>query len=117
MLPVTPYAYPAAHKLPGGDRNPRDGAHYPRGDAGNARGGAPDRTRGIHNLPGPILLAAGIVSIALTLTAAGYGELVWSALCGLTGALCLHFGISLTVVEQRRIKAAKAQDTACRGDI
>ncbi|MEV0465871.1 hypothetical protein AB0I30_30840 [Nocardia tengchongensis] len=99
MLPVTPYAYPAAHKLPDGARNPRDGA------------------RGIRNLPGPILLAAGIVSIALTLTAAGYGELAWSVLCGLTGALCLRFGISLTVVEQRRIKAAKAQDTAFRGDI
>ncbi|MFE3099429.1 hypothetical protein [Nocardia tengchongensis] len=99
MLPVTPFAYPAAHKLPGDARNPRDGA------------------RGIRNLPGPILLAAGIVSIALTLTAAGYGEPGWSALCGLTGVLCLRFGISLTVVEQRRIEAAKAQDTACSGDI
>ncbi|MFE5288527.1 hypothetical protein ACFRAQ_26470 [Nocardia sp. NPDC056611] len=117
MLPVTPYAYPVAHIPP-------DGAHIPHGGTPNRPGGAdrpPDETANrptaIQNLPGPILTAAGIVSIALTLTTAGYGELAWSALCGLTGVLCLRFGIGLMVLEQDRIKAAKIQDRAHHGDI
>ncbi|MFF0633686.1 hypothetical protein ACFYTS_14430 [Nocardia sp. NPDC004151] len=116
MLPVTPYAYPVAHIPPGGDHIPRGGTRNRPGGTGRPPDETPYRPRAIQNLPGPILTASGIVSIALTLTTAGYGELVWSVLCGLIGALCLRFGIGLMVLEQDRIKAAKAQDRAHHGD-
>ncbi|MGW4532319.1 hypothetical protein ACWEOI_15340 [Nocardia sp. NPDC004340] len=117
MLPVTPYAYPVAHIPPGGAHIPRGGTRNRPGDTGRPPDRTPYRPPAIQNLPGPILTAAGIVSIALTLTTAGYGELAWSVLCGLTGALCLRFGIGLMVLEQDRIKAAKAQNRADHGDI
>ncbi|MGW4351072.1 hypothetical protein ACWELJ_03180 [Nocardia sp. NPDC004582] len=117
MLPVTPYAYPVAHIPPRGPHIPRDGTRNRPDGTGRPHGTTRNRPPAFQNLPGPILTAAGIVSIALTLTAAGYGELVWSVVCGLTGALCLRFGIGLMVLEQDRIKAAKAQDRAFPGDI
>ncbi|MFE3257860.1 hypothetical protein ACFXPS_00975 [Nocardia sp. NPDC059091] len=69
------------------------------------------------NLPGPILAAAGIVAIALTLTTAGYGALTWSALCGLAGAVCLRFGIGLMIIEHRRLKAAMRRGAARQGRV
>ncbi|MEC3957815.1 hypothetical protein VMT65_32605 [Nocardia sp. CDC153] len=67
------------------------------------------------NLPGPILAAAGIVAIALTLTAVGYGSPTWTGLCAIASVLCLRFGIGLMIIEHRRVKAAKWRDSARQG--
>ncbi|MVU80597.1 hypothetical protein GPX89_25520 [Nocardia sp. ET3-3] len=73
---------------------------------------APNACADTRNLPGPILAAAGIVAIALTLTTAGYGSLTWCALSALASVLCLRFGIGLMIIEHRRVKAAKRRDSA-----
>ncbi|WP_405496592.1 hypothetical protein [Nocardia sp. NBC_00511] len=76
---------------------------------------APSVVDDTHNQPGPILTAAGIVAMALTLTMVGYGELTWSALCALAALLCLRFGIALMIDEHHRVKAAKARGAASSG--
>ncbi|WP_162958198.1 hypothetical protein [Nocardia yunnanensis] len=78
---------------------------------------APKACADEHNLPGPILAAAGIVAIALALTAVGYGSLTWSGLCALASVLCLRFGIGLMVLEHRRAKAEKWGESASQSGI
>lgn len=59
------------------------------------------------NWPGMILAAIGIVLVALTLTAAGYGFAGWAVIAGIGGGVCLVAGIALVVAEHRRVKAAE----------
>ncbi|MFC3433744.1 hypothetical protein [Nocardia seriolae] len=87
------------------------------GDPRN-KGGDPRNTDSDpRNLPGPILAAAGIISIALTLTTAGYGSPVWAGLCAVTSVLCLRFGIGLMIIEHRRVKAAKRRRSTHQGRV
>ncbi|WP_459960199.1 hypothetical protein [Nocardia sp. IFM 10818] len=63
------------------------------------------------NWPGLLLSAAGIVAIALTLTAAGYGFAGWAGLGTLASTALLGLGISLMVAEHRRV-ATERERTA-----
>ncbi|MFC4373522.1 hypothetical protein ACFO5K_05365 [Nocardia halotolerans] len=57
------------------------------------------------NWPGLVLAAVGLVLLALTLTAAGYGFEGWAIVAGVACAVCLLAGIGLVVVQHRRVKA------------
>ncbi|MFC9995059.1 hypothetical protein [Nocardia sp. NPDC127526] len=59
------------------------------------------------NWPGLLLSAAGIVAIALTLTAAGYGFEGWAVLGAFASTALLGLGISLMVAEHRRVAAER----------
>ncbi|WP_405182219.1 hypothetical protein OG225_14835 [Nocardia sp. NBC_01377] len=56
------------------------------------------------NWPGIILAAVGIVAIALTLTAAGYGFAGWAVIGGIVGVVCLVGGVFLVWAEHRRVQ-------------
>ncbi|MET7771929.1 hypothetical protein [Nocardia sp. NPDC005366] len=60
------------------------------------------------NWPGMFLAAAGIVAIALTLTAAGYGFAGWAVIGAIVAVLCLAGGVLLVWAEHRRVQ--KNQD-------
>ncbi|MFF2083514.1 hypothetical protein ACFVVM_07040 [Nocardia sp. NPDC058176] len=57
------------------------------------------------NWPGLLLVGIGIVALAATLTAAGYGFAGWALIAGITSAVCLLAGISIVLAEHSRIKA------------
>lgn len=59
------------------------------------------------NWPGIILTALGIVLVALTLTAAGYGFEGWAVIAGICGGLCLVAGIAMVIAEHRRVKTGE----------
>ncbi|MBF6327689.1 hypothetical protein [Nocardia transvalensis] len=80
------------------------------------RGGFPDNSRttrshageGIedgYNIPGIVLCALGIVALAGTLTAAGYGFTGWATVAGIVCAACFVVGLGWLLVEHRRVKA------------
>ncbi|MFC9894899.1 hypothetical protein ACFVMC_14530 [Nocardia sp. NPDC127579] len=54
-----------------------------------------------HKIPGVILCALGIVAVALTLTAAGYGYEGWAIICGITAAALWLTGIAVVSFEHR----------------
>ncbi|WP_067825249.1 hypothetical protein [Nocardia inohanensis] len=56
------------------------------------------------NWPGLILAGLGIVAVALTLTAAGYGFEGWAFIGGVVSVLLLGSGITQVVLEHRRIE-------------
>ncbi|WP_156959731.1 hypothetical protein [Nocardia sp. BMG51109] len=57
------------------------------------------------NWPGMTLIAVGLVALAATLTAAGYGFTGWTVVGAVVAAVCLIGGATLVVVEHRRIRA------------
>ncbi len=59
------------------------------------------------NWPGMILTAIGVVLVALTLTAAGYGFEGWAVIAGICGGLCLVAGIAMVIAEHRRVKTGE----------
>ncbi len=58
-----------------------------------------------YNIPGIVLCALGMVALALTLTAAGYGFGGWAIVAGVVCAVCLIGGITWMVLESRRVQA------------
>ncbi|WP_239476617.1 hypothetical protein [Nocardia arizonensis] len=60
------------------------------------------------NWPGIVLAALGIVAVAATLTAAGYGYEGWAVIGGIVAAVCLIGGGLLLWAEHRRLR--KVQD-------
>lgn len=67
------------------------------------------------NWPGIILVGIGVVTVALTLTAAGYGFAGWAVVAGVVSAVCVITGVLVIVAEHRRIKAREGRrlkDTA-----
>ncbi|MEV0336526.1 hypothetical protein [Nocardia sp. NPDC050717] len=58
----------------------------------------------VRNWPGLILAGVGLVLLALTLTAAGYGFEGWAIIAGIACAVCLLAGIGLVVAEHRRVQ-------------
>ncbi|MFF7940950.1 hypothetical protein ACFZC5_14650 [Nocardia gamkensis] len=56
------------------------------------------------NWPGIILVAVGIVAMALTLTAAGYGFAGWAVIAGVVCGVCIVAGVLVIIAEHRRIK-------------
>ncbi|WP_336082611.1 hypothetical protein [Nocardia sp. SSK8] len=56
------------------------------------------------NWPGLLLIGVGIVLLAATLTAAGYGFVGWTVLAGVLCGVCMLAGIAIVLAEHRRIK-------------
>ncbi|MFD4462580.1 hypothetical protein [Nocardia sp. NPDC058480] len=74
-------------------------------NARTTRTHAGESIRDTRNWPGLILAALGLVLLAVTLTAAGYGFAGWAVLAGVACAVCLVMGIGLVVAEHRWVKA------------
>ncbi|MFC4373534.1 hypothetical protein ACFO5K_05425 [Nocardia halotolerans] len=59
------------------------------------------------NWPGLFLVGLGIVLLALTLTAAGYGFAGWAVITGVLCGVCMIAGILIVLAEHRRIKVGE----------
>ncbi|WP_228816643.1 DUF6480 family protein [Nocardia transvalensis] len=57
------------------------------------------------NWPGLTLVAIGVVALAATLTAAGYGFPGWTLLGAIVTVVCLAAGAVIITAEHRRVKA------------
>ncbi|MFJ2662731.1 hypothetical protein ACIO14_00120 [Nocardia fluminea] len=57
-----------------------------------------------YNIPGILLFFAGIVGLASTLTAAGYGFGGWTALGAIATALSFTASIAVFVLEHERLR-------------
>ncbi|MFI1464098.1 hypothetical protein [Nocardia carnea] len=98
----TPQPHPSSsgpHNIPYEHRFPDDSR--------TTRSHAGESIEVARNWPGIILTAIGIVLVALTLTAAGYGFEGWAVIAGICGGVCLVAGIALVVVEHRRVKTGE----------
>ncbi|WP_067860836.1 hypothetical protein [Nocardia shimofusensis] len=93
-------------------------AHVPYPQHGNF----PDHTRtsrshageifeDTRNWPGMFLVGLGIVTVGLTMTAAGYGFEGWALIGGIAAGLFLLVGIGLIVLEHRRMRRISAEQT------
>ncbi len=58
-----------------------------------------------YNIPGIVLCAIGLVALACTLTAAGYGFTGWAIVAGIICAATLIGGFAWLLLEHRRVKA------------
>ncbi|MEU1983209.1 hypothetical protein [Nocardia sp. NPDC019395] len=76
-------------------------------DTRTTRSHAGESIEDARNWPGIILTALGIVLVALTLTAAGYGFEGWAIVAGICGGICLVAGVAIVVFEHRRIKTGE----------
>ncbi|GGK32745.1 hypothetical protein [Nocardia camponoti] len=56
------------------------------------------------NWPGLVLIGVGLVFVAATLTAAGYGFAGWALIAGILCGICLVGGIGLVALEHRHIR-------------
>ncbi|MFF2083504.1 hypothetical protein ACFVVM_06990 [Nocardia sp. NPDC058176] len=74
-------------------------------DARTTRPHAGESIEDARNWPGFALAAVGLVLLALTLTAAGYGFAGWAVVAGILCAVCLLGGIGIVVAEHRRVRA------------
>lgn len=63
------------------------------------------------NWPGLILAALGIVAVALTLTAAGYGFAGWAVIGAIASVALLSVGISQMVLEHRRVERRHEEES------
>ncbi len=76
-------------------------------DSRTTRSHAGESIEVARNWPGMILAAIGIVLVALTLTAAGYGFEGWAVIAGICGGVCLVAGIAMVAAEHRRVKSGE----------
>nr|WP_280400060.1 hypothetical protein [Nocardia carnea] len=88
-----PSGDPHEHRFPDTERTTRSHAGESIEDA--------------RNWPGIILTALGLVLVALTLTAAGYGFEGWAIVGGICAGVCLVTGIGLVILEHRRVKVGE----------
>lgn len=63
------------------------------------------------NWPGLILSALGIVAVALTLTAAGYGFGGWAVIGTVASVVLLSLGITQMVLEHRRVERREKEES------
>ncbi|TQM33034.1 hypothetical protein [Nocardia bhagyanarayanae] len=56
------------------------------------------------NWPGMVLVGVGIVLVALTLTAAGYGFEGWAIVAGIAAGLSIVIGAVLVFAEHKRVQ-------------
>ncbi|KIQ07944.1 hypothetical protein ASG56_15700 [Rhodococcus sp. Leaf7] len=59
--------------------------------------------------PGYILIALGLMSLGLTLTAAGGGFEGWVLIAGIACPVLLLAGLALVLLERKRVKAAEGK--------
>ncbi|MCC3330746.1 hypothetical protein [Nocardia abscessus] len=78
-------------------------------DTRTSRTHAGESIEDARNWPGIILVGIGIVSLALTLTAAGYGFEGWAVIAGVVSGLCILVGVVVIVLEHRRIKVREGR--------
>ncbi|WP_316574982.1 MULTISPECIES: hypothetical protein [Nocardia] len=57
-----------------------------------------------YNIPGILLFLAGVVGLASTLTAAGYGFAGWAWLGAVATALCFTAAVAVFVLEHERLR-------------
>ncbi|WP_245714164.1 hypothetical protein [Nocardia vaccinii] len=86
-------------------RRPRSGADNFPDTARTTRNHAGEGLENERNLPGMILFVLGIVGLALTLTAAGYGFAGWSIVAAIVTILLIVAGTALLLREHMRMKA------------
>ncbi|MGK8522464.1 hypothetical protein ACRS6B_13305 [Nocardia asteroides] len=91
-----------------GEQHPPRSHSFPD-DTRTNRTHAGESIEDTRNWPGMILVGIGIVTIALTLTAAGYGFEGWAVIAGVVSGVCIVAGILLIVAEHRRIKAREGR--------
>ncbi|WP_141810415.1 hypothetical protein [Nocardia bhagyanarayanae] len=58
----------------------------------------------IYNIPGIVLFIAGVVGLASTLTAAGYGSTEWVALGATATAICFITSVAVFWLEHERLR-------------
>ncbi|WP_305091587.1 hypothetical protein [Prescottella sp. R16] len=78
-------------------QDPRDLAHTTREHPGEAIADS-------RNWPGYALIGIAIVTLGLTLVAAGYGFAGWAWIAGIACAASLVVGTLLVLAEHRRVK-------------
>lgn len=77
--------------------DPRDLAHTTREHPGES-------IEDSRNWPGYLLVAIGMLSLGLTLVAAGYGFSGWAWIAGAVCIVSLVLGVGLVVAEHLRVK-------------
>lgn len=85
-------------------RRPADRGQFPD-DTRTSRTHAGEAIEDTRNWPGIIMVALGLVGLALTLTAAGYGFEGWAIIAGIVTGVLLLGGVLLVIAEHRRVKA------------
>ncbi|MFF0490282.1 hypothetical protein ACWDSJ_36025 [Nocardia sp. NPDC003482] len=84
---------------------PKKDAKY-RPDSGRTfRSRAGESVADARNTPGLILLGIGVVAIAATLAAAGYGFAGWAIVGAIVAVVCLVAGGLTLILEHRRVRA------------
>ncbi|TLG09829.1 hypothetical protein FEK35_14465 [Nocardia cyriacigeorgica] len=89
----------------------RDSPHVPKhhfpDDTRTTRAHAGEAMEDVRNWPGIVMCALGLVAVALTLTAAGYGYEGWAIVGGIAAAVLLIGGVAVIALEHRRVKAMR----------
>ncbi|WP_067798999.1 hypothetical protein [Nocardia beijingensis] len=98
---------PTAGSGPGEQHTPRTQG-FPD-DSRTIRAHAGESIEDARNWPGIILVAVGLVAMALTLTAAGYGFEGWAVVAGIVSGVCIIAGVLVIVAEHRRVKAREGK--------
>jgi len=86
------------------DRPDRPAHHFPD-DQRTTRSHAGEALEDTRNWPGIIMVGLGLVCVALTLTAAGYGFEGWAVIAGILTGVLLIAGVVTIVAEHRRVKS------------
>nr|WP_314142062.1 hypothetical protein [uncultured Rhodococcus sp.] len=73
------------------------------------RGHAGEAIVDTRNWPGYICIGLALVSLGLTLTAAGYGFSGWTWIGAVAAPILLVVGIVLVLLERRRVKAREGK--------
>lgn len=63
------------------------------------------------NWPGMFLVGIGIVTVGLTMTAAGYGFVGWTVIGAIAAGVFLLLGAGLINLEHRRMRRISAEQT------
>jgi len=93
-------------------------AHVPYRQQGNfpdhtrtTRSHAGEALEDTRNWPGMFLVGLGIVTVGLTVTAAGYGFAGWALIGGIAAVLFLVLGATLITLEHLRMRKISAKQT------
>ena len=78
-------------------------------DDRTTRGHAGEAIVDTRNWPGYICIGLALVSLGLTLTAAGYGFSGWTWIGAVAAPILLVVGIVLVLLERRRVKAREGK--------
>ncbi|OZC63717.1 hypothetical protein CH251_26290 [Rhodococcus sp. 06-462-5] len=80
-----------------------------RDDDRTTRGHAGEAIVDTRNWPGYICIGMALVSLGLTLTAAGYGFTGWVWIGAIAAPVLLVAGIALVLLERKRVKAQEGK--------